>query len=69
MAKRRSYVFDDWSDDNPVLIGRLYASVNSNREIFAFEYDTAWIRENAKGESPGILLDPDLPLRRGRQYP
>ena len=62
------FVFADWLGERPVLIGRLYTSVNRNKEIFSFEYDSEWIRRNVESSFPTVVLDPDLPLCRGRHY-
>lgn len=47
----------------PVLMGTLYAASVRGKEVFSFEYDTAWLK------SPyAQVLDPDLGLFSGPQY-
>jgi len=58
------YVYADWSNREPVLMGRLYASANRGKELFSFEYNKEWIRTN----DLNFILDPDLQLYEGRQY-
>ena len=58
-------VYDDFSGDVPVLIGRLYVDVIKGGESYSFEYDDKWLA-NTKLSVP---LDPDLPLYAGRQFP
>lgn len=47
----------------PVFMGTLHAAPSRNKEIFSFEYDSAWLK------SPyAQMLDPDLGLFSGPQY-
>jgi len=47
----------------PVPLGTLYAVLSRGKEIFSFEYDSAWLK------SPyAQVLDPDLRLFSGLQY-
>lgn len=47
----------------PILMGTLYATPARGKEVFSFEYDTAWLK------SPfAQILDPDLGLFSGPQY-
>lgn len=62
------FVFADWTENPPTLVGRLYVAVNRNKEIFSFEYDTNWIKEVTESKFPTVVLDPDLPLCKGRTY-
>ena len=64
MKERTIYVYENWSGENPVLIGRLYIAFVRGKEQFSFEYDTKWLGF----ESAGYFLDPDLALYGGRQY-
>ena len=58
------YVYADWADQPPRLMGRLFVSVNRGKELFSFEYNQDWIR----AADACILFDPDLQLYEGRQY-
>lgn len=64
MKERIIYVYENWSEEEPVLIGRLYVSLVRGKEQFAFEYDHSWL----VSDFANYLLDPDLLLYNGRQY-
>lgn len=65
MAHRGILVFADWKGlSGAVRIGTLHTAVIRGKEIFSFEYDREWI-----GSGPYHLLDPDLALLSGPQYP
>lgn len=64
MKERTIYVYENWSEEKPVLIGRLYVCHVRGKEQFAFEYDYSW----PVSGSANYLLDPDLVLYNGRQY-
>ncbi len=53
-----------WQGMNePILMGRLFATPSRGKEVFSFEYDKAWLK------SPyAQTLDPDLGLFTGPQY-
>ena len=36
------YVYDDFSEDNPILIGKMYVGVIKGGETYSFEYDMEW---------------------------
>ena len=58
------YVYENWLSDTPSLIGRLYVDSVRGGESYSFEYDEAWLSNPAS-----VMLDPDLNLYGGRQYP
>lgn len=58
------YVYADWTDSVPILMGTLFVSKNRGRELFSFEYDNNWVKNN----NASIQFDPDLYLYSGRQY-
>ena len=58
-------VYADWREiKGPTLIGTLSSQVARGHEIFSFEYNKDWI-----GSKFSILLDPELQLYSGPQYP
>lgn len=58
------YVYENWLFDKPTLIGKLYVDVIRGQENYSFEYSRDWLNNpNA------VILDPDLSMYRGRQYP
>ncbi len=64
-TEKTIYVYDDFSNDNPVLLGRLYVNVVKGTESYSFEYDDEWL----KSTMLSVSLDPDLMPFGGRQYP
>ena len=63
--KKTILVYDDFSGDAPVLIGRLFVDVIRGGESYSFEYDNAWLANTKLS----VSLDPDLPAYAGRQFP
>lgn len=63
-ATRRILVFADWHSlpGSPRLMGILHATPVRGKEIFAFEYDPAWLKS---GQAQ--ILDPNLQFYAGRQ--
>ena len=64
MEEKVIYVYENWSTDVPVLLGRLYVSHIGGKEQFSFEYDTQWLT----AETSKFFLDPDLDLYSGRHF-
>ena len=61
----RIYVYDSFSSDTDVLMGRLYVNYLRGTESYSFEYDPNWLAKH-----PNIpFLDPALQFFEGRQYP
>ena len=58
------YVYADWSNQPPALIGRLYVNAYRGKELVSFEYSKDWIQST----DSSIVFDPDLQLYEGRQY-
>lgn len=59
------YVYDDFTENEPILLGKLYVGVIKGGETYSFEYDTDWLINNELG----VNLDPELRPFGGRQYP
>ena len=64
MGESKILVYENWSGEEPVLLGTLYVSYIRGKEQFAFEYDKEWLSK----ASTGNQLDPNLQLYKGRQY-
>ncbi len=64
MKEKVIYVYADWIEDNPILLGRLFVGVTRGKEMFSFEYDKQWL----KRDESIFVLDPDLDLHSERQY-
>lgn len=62
--KKTVWVYADWDGiESPELMGVLQAELLRGKEIFSFEYDSAWLK-NPRSQ----VLDPDLQLYGGKQY-
>ena len=59
------YVYDDFSLENPIILGKLYVNVTKGREDYSFEYAPEWLN---KIKLP-VDLDPELMTYEGRQFP
>lgn len=59
------FVYDDFSTDQPVLMGSLYVNVIKGGESYSFEYDKGWLKKTGLT----LTLDPKLMPYSGRQYP
>lgn len=59
------FVYDDFSEDHPILMGILYVSVLRGGESYSFEYDKDWLKKTGLT----LTLDPELLPYSGRQYP
>ena len=64
MTMKTIYVYENWLSEAPSLIGRLYVDTIRGGETYSFEYDDSWLKNPA-----AVMLDPDLNLYGGRQYP
>lgn len=63
-SEKNIFVYADWMPDAaPLLIGTIHSSIIRGKEILAFEYSPAWL----KNGDP-ILLDPKLHLAPGPQF-
>jgi len=62
--KREILVYAHWAGmDQPLLIGKLYSSRLKGKELFSFEYDKHWLKNQAVQ-----ILDPGLQLYSGLHY-
>lgn len=59
------YVYDDFTGDEPVLLGKLNVGVIKGGESYSFEYDKDWLAKNKLQ----LNLDPELIPFAGRQFP
>ena len=64
IEQKRIYVYSNWGNELPMLVGMLYAYHNRGNELFSFEYNNEWIHSC----SQSLLFDPDLSFYEGRQY-
>jgi len=62
--RRTLFVYAHWVGfEKPTLMGMLYSSLSKGKELFSFEYDTAWLKL-----PEARAIDPDLQLYSGPQY-
>ena len=59
------FVYENWTKEDPLLMGRLFSEVSRGKESFSFQYDDEWLRAHRNG----FLIDPELEFYKGRQYP
>lgn len=59
------YVYDDFSFDEPLVMGTLFVNVIKGGESYSFEYDKNWLTKTGMR----LNLDPELMPYSGRQYP
>ncbi len=59
------YVYDHFSSDEPLLLGKLYVNAQKGTENYSFEYDNDWL----KNTNLTVSLDPDLMSYGGRHFP
>ena len=64
-SRKTILVYDDFSFDNPILLGKLYVDVIRGFESYSFEYDDEWLKRTKMS----VSIDPDLLPYGGRQYP
>ena len=58
-------VYDHFTDEHPVLMGKLYVNVIRGGETYSFEYDRNWLAQSKLS----VPVDPSLYDTVGRQYP
>ena len=47
MERKNVYVYSDWhTDATPQLMGELQIQIVRRKEIFAFEFNPAWLKSN-----------------------
>ena len=63
--QKNIFVYDDFSDKRPLLMGTLFVNVIKGYESYSFEYDKEWLKKTELA----LILDPELRPYSGRQYP
>ena len=61
---KKVFVYENWNENKPSLLGILYVEGGKGKQVVSFEYAEGWINNAANN----VNLDPDLGLYRGRQY-
>ena len=64
-SEKTIYVYFDHRSEaqHPSLMGVLSVQISRGKELFSFEFDNEWLKDN-----PGQSLDPDLQLYSGPQF-
>lgn len=65
VSQKEIYVYDDFSFQEPAILGTLYINTVKGGETYSFEYNSEWLQRTKLS----VSLDPDLMLFGGRQYP
>ncbi len=65
MNQKTIFVYDDFSTDQPILMGSLYVNVIKGGKTYSFEYDKDWLKKTGLA----LTLDPEIMPYSGRQYP
>lgn len=61
---KQIYVYwDDVQTESPIAVGTLFADSIRGKEVFSFEFDGGWLKQNICRH-----LDPDLQFFSGPQY-
>ena len=55
-GEKKIYVFDDFSFDEPQLMGTLYVSVIRRGESYAFEYNSQWGRQTEPQRQMEVVI-------------
>lgn len=63
--QKNIFVYDDFSDERPLLMGILFVNIIKGYESYSFEYDKEWLKKTELA----LILDPELRPYSGRQYP
>lgn len=65
VGQKTIYVYDDFSFETPILLGKLYTGTVRGEENYSFEYSSEWLRRTTLS----VDLDPELGTFGGRQFP
>lgn len=64
MSEKIIYVYENWNNPKPSLMGKLYINFIRGKEQATFSYEESWLASSKQSFS----IDPDLNYYRGRQY-
>ncbi len=63
---KQLFVYENFSSAAPLLMGTLYVDQQKGTEHYSFDYSKEWLQNPSSIRN---ILDPDLSLFEGRQYP
>ena len=62
---KQIFVYEQFNGTEPTLLGTLHIDHTKVKENYSFEYERDWLKNNQYA----VLLDPDLKMYAGRQFP
>lgn len=62
--QKEIFVYDDFSSEEPLLMGTFFVNIIRGVESYSFEYDKGWLEKTGMS----LILDPELMPYFGRQY-
>ncbi|MBQ0036285.1 MAG: type II toxin-antitoxin system HipA family toxin [Firmicutes bacterium] len=62
--QKEIFVYDDFSSEEPLLMGTFFVNIIRGEESYSFEYDKGWLEKTGMS----LILDPELMPYFGRQY-
>ena len=65
--EKKIYVYENWSSDAPRKLGTLFVENLRGSEHSSFQFDNAFLADACTSQI--LMLDPDLSLVKGRQFP
>lgn len=65
--EKKIYVYENWSSDTPKKIGTLFVDSIRGNEHSSFQFDAVFLADACASQM--LMLDPDLSLVKGRQFP
>ena len=65
--EKKIYVYENWSSDTPKKLGTLFIHSIRGGEHSSFQFDPAFLADACTSQM--LMLDPDLSLVKGRQFP
>ena len=65
--EKKIYVYENWSSDTPRKLGTLFIDSIRGGEHSSFQFDPTFLTDACTSQM--LMLDPDLSLVKGRQFP
>lgn len=65
--EKKIYVYENWSSETPRKLGTLFIDSIRGGEHSSFQFDIAFLADACTSQM--LMLDPDLSLVKGRQFP
>ena len=65
--EKKIYIYENWSSETPKKLGTLFIDSIRGGEHSSFQFDPAFLADACTSQM--LMLDPDLSLVKGRQFP